>query len=91
MSRLAFVILRAPYPCCGGPVGDSKLTFRVHLKALESVPRERYARKCPVCGRRWDIMRHTISERPGVRVDRVEWTPIHRPIVMTCRRPAAKS
>lgn len=53
------------YPCCGR---------RARFLAIDRVPRERYVRLCHNCDTRWEVLRTTLGERDGVRLDKLDWT-----------------
>lgn len=65
MDALPALTIGTTYPCCGKVA---------RFRALDRVPRERYARVCYACCTRWEIARTTVGERDGVRVDRLNWT-----------------
>jgi len=58
--------IKSRYPCCKGAC---RFTF------YAAVPRERYERRCPSCGQRWEIKRSLmmILYSDGSRMDRLDW------------------
>jgi transposase-like protein len=62
-----WALLYTKYPCCGG---------RSRFRAIKSVPRETYERRCPRCGRRWNVERRTSVEEQDKRIDILEWEAV---------------
>lgn len=60
------ITLKTVYPCCEGPA---------RIVAVVDSPRETYTRKCPDCGKRWEVERRSVGATKASRIDILEWNP----------------
>lgn len=64
LPALPRLTLNTTYPCCGKVA---------RIRAIDRVPRERYARTCVACDTRYEVTRALLGERDGVRLDTLTW------------------
>lgn len=59
------MIINAQYPCCKG---------QARLKVFPELPKQRYQRICPVCGKVWEVEHRPVSKSlEGILISIVEW------------------